>query len=89
MKELDHDPSEIPGERYFRNVWKTSFKHVKVVRHNRLGVCNDCVRFDLKISEATSQEDKAEWTKLKRDHINKIYAGNNSTGMFRLVILQH
>jgi hypothetical protein len=74
--ELGMDKTSVPGERYFRKIWKAQFPHFKAVRHNRLGVCDLCVSFDLRIQNATGDERK-ELIQQKKEHIAQVMKGMN------------
>lgn len=69
------EKSMIPSERYFRLIWKREFHYLKTVRHNRLGVCDQCVRFENQIAQAGSQEHIKQFQKLKAAHIEQVRKG--------------
>lgn len=38
------NPLEIPSPQTFLHVWRTQFPHLKIPRHNTLGVCGTCLQ---------------------------------------------
>ena len=57
MKQLQNDHILIPSERYFRQIWKEKFSHMKCVQYNRLGVCDLCVEYELKIRNSKNDDE--------------------------------
>jgi hypothetical protein len=61
--EAGMSPLEIPSPQTFLYMWRTEFPHLKMPRHNTLGVCDTCsfLKKDIRSLPARS----AEWQNLQ------------------------
>lgn len=69
------DDSMIPSESYFRHILKTFYPDVKIVRKNRLGVCDVCVGIEDALTVANNRQKQRCFAE-KRQHVKDIYEGN-------------
>ena len=56
----------------FYNIWSTSFKHVKIPVHTRLGRCDDCSNIQKELKNIQSEEGKNEWKRRKQQHLQLV-----------------
>lgn len=75
QEQLGKDPLKIPSESYFRKIWNKDFAMLKIVRKNRLGVCDICAKMDADIAKATSARQKREYRTAKYKHIQQVKDG--------------
>ena len=81
---IAHD--KIPGFSYFCKTWKIQFPYLKVVRKNRLGVCDICSQYDHAISKFHSTTQKQLIVKQKLSHIAIVKKGISILPLFNLLL---
>jgi len=69
------DESLLPTDSYFYRVWLRYYTHLKVVKKNHLGICDECAKFDADIAACKNNSTKRVCIHAKKVHIETVMDG--------------